>query len=278
MKPFTIALCQNKPSYDKQKNMGRVLAMLDRAARRGARLVVFPEIVNYPYEFDLLKEKSSQDDNSLALLREQARSRKVFVCTGSLMEKRDGKIYNTSYLLDPQGEIILSYSKTHLFDVDLPALTAKESAVFSGGDGFSVVRCELGTIGLLICYDIRFPETARLLSLKGAELILVPAAFNTVTGPAHWDMTFRTRAVENQCFLAAVSPARNKKSAYRAYGHSLMIDPWGRVLARAGTGEKIIYARLDPRVLDETRARLPLLRHRREDLYKLTGNMDYSGL
>jgi omega-amidase len=274
MKPFTLAVCQNKPSYNKEENVRRALDLLDRAARHGADLVVLPEMFYYPYEFEGLARQAEQKEPALDLLRERAKAHGIFVCTGSMVEKRDEKLYNTAYLLDPRGDVILKYSKTHLFDVELPGLAVKESAVFTAGDGFGAAACELGTIGMLICYDIRFPETARMLSLKGAEIILVPAAFNTVTGPAHWELTFRARAVENQCFIAAASPARNKKSRYRAYGHSMIIDPWGRVLAQAGTGERIIYARLDPGVLADTRARLPLLRHRRGDLYKHIGNTD----
>ncbi len=270
MKPFTLAVCQNKPFYDKEDTIRRALGLLDRAARRGAGLAVLPEMFYYPYEFDGLARQAAENDPVLDLLREWAKAHRIFVCAGSIAEKRDGKLYNTAYLLDPRGEIILKYSKTHLFDVDLPTLAVKESGVFTAGDGFGVAECELGAVGMLICYDIRFPEAARLLSLKGAEIILAPAAFNTVTGPAHWELTFRGRAVENQCFVAAASPARNKKSRYRAYGHSMIIDPWGRVMAEAGTGEQIILARLDPKVLADTRARLPLLRHRRGDLYTLT--------
>jgi omega-amidase len=122
---------------------------------------------------------------------------------------------------------------------------------------------------MLVCYDIRFPEAARTLALKGMEVLLVPAAFNTVTGPLHWHITFRSRSVENQVFTAAASPARNNRSTYKAYGHSLVIDPWGKIICEAGSGEKIIYARLDPGKLEEARARLPLLKHRKQSLYRL---------
>jgi omega-amidase len=244
--------------------------MLDKAAVRGAELIVLPEIFYYPYEIDRLKDHADKDERILNLLREWAKTHQKYLCTGSLVEKRGKEYYNTAYLIDPEGNILLKYSKSHLFDVELPALKVRESEVFAKGGNIQTADCELAKIGILICYDIRFPEMARLLSAQGAEIILVPAAFNTITGPAHWEITFRSRAVENQCFVAAASPARNKKSQYQAYGHSLVVDPWGRVLAEAGTGEEIIYTRLDPEVLAETRARLPLLKHRREDLYKLT--------
>jgi len=271
MKSFVLALCQNSPSYDIQKNIQRVFDMLNKAARKGAELIVLPEIFYYPYEIEKLTSQADEDDRILNLLCEWAKTNQKYLCSGSLIEKRGDALYNTAYLIDPAGSIVLKYSKSHLFDVELPALKVQESAVFTKGNKIEVADCGLGKIGMLICYDVRFPEMARLLSLWGAEIILVPAAFNTVTGPAHWEITFRARAVENQCFVAAASPARNKKTGYLAYGHSLIIDPWGRVLAEAGTGEEIIFARLDPKVLTETRARLPLLKQRRDDLYKLNG-------
>jgi predicted amidohydrolase len=121
---------------------------------------------------------------------------------------------------------------------------------------------------MLICYDIRFPEMARKLALQGTEVLLVPSAFNTITGPAHWHVLFRARATENQLFVAAASPARFNKSSYRAFGHSLIIDPWGRLLAEAGRGPAVITARLDEKSFNNTRLRMPLLRQRREDLYR----------
>jgi omega-amidase len=270
MKSFILALCQNKPSYDIQKNLQRVFDILNKAAAKNAELIVLPEIFYYPYEIDKLISHADKDDRILNLLREWAKTHQKYLCTGSLVEKRGKEYYNTAYLIDPGGNIMLKYSKCHLFNVDLPTLKVRESAVFCKGNNIKVADCELGKIGILICYDIRFPEMARLLSAQGAEIILVPAAFNTVTGPAHWEITFRSRAVENQCFVAAASPARNKKSQYQAYGHSLVVDPWGRVLAEAGSGEEIVYARLELQMLTEIRARLPLLKHRRDDLYTLS--------
>jgi omega-amidase len=269
MKSFVLAVCQNKPSYDKKKNVERALSMLDKAAARGAHLMLLPEIFYFPFELEYLKSQACQNEEVLNLFKEWAKKNGKYLCPGSMIEKRDETFYNTSYLIDPHGNVILKYSKSHLFDVDLPSLKVQESSVFSKGDRIEVTECELGKIGILICYDIRFPEMARILSLRGAEIILVPAIFNIITGPAHAEITFRSRAVENQCFLAVASQARKKKSTYQAYGHSMIIDPWGRVLAEAGTGEEIIFASLDPQVLIDTRARLPLLKHRRSDLYKL---------
>jgi len=267
MIPFKIAICQNKPGFNKKANIARALEMLTRAAYRGVDLLMLPEIFYYPYELDRLKQVAEEKGETLTILREWAAKYKKYLCTGSLAQKRGEKIFNTAYFINPQGEVILEYSKCHLFDVDLPALSVQESAIITKGWRVDVVSCSLAKIGMLICYDIRFPEMARQLMASGAEIILVPAAFNTITGPAHWHITFRARAVENQCFIAAASPARNNRTKYKAYGHSLVVDPWGRILTEAGVKEKTIIAKIEPHILKDTRSRLPLIKHRREDIY-----------
>ncbi len=241
--------------------------MINKAAENNAKMVILPEIFFYPYEINKLKKIADKNNETLNKLKTKAQEKNIYLCTGSIAEKEGTNTYNTSYLINPEGEIILKYSKCHLFDVNLPKLQVKESDTFQKGSILKTVNTELGKIGIIICYDIRFPEITRKLALDGIDILLVPAAFNTVTGPAHWHITFRTRAVENQIFIAAASPARNKKSAYSTYGHSMFIDPWGRILKQAGTGRSIIYCIIDPEVQYKTRARLPLLKHRRTDLY-----------
>jgi len=262
-----MAICQNKPVYDKNKNIDNAFKMIKKASDNKAGLVVLPEIFYYPYE--IKKLKAIADDNT-ALLKKfcgTAKDLSIFICTGSMAVKDKDKIFNRAYLINPEGKIVLVHDKCHLFNVDLPHLTVLESEIFSKGSDINIVETELGKIGMLICYDIRFPEIARKLALKGAEIILVPAAFNNITGPAHWEIMFRARAVENQIYIAAASPARNSKTGYKAYGHSMIIDPWGKILSEAKTGEKIIYADLDPDILIEKRKILPLLRDRREEIY-----------
>lgn len=228
---------------------------------------MLPEIFFYPYEIDLLKKIAEENNETLLKLQETAKKNNIYLCTGSIAEKVKDKIYNKSYLINPEGNIIHGYCKSHLFDVTLPHLRVQESEVFYPGNKLSVISTELGKIGILICYDIRFPEAARKLSLSGAELILVPAAFNNITGPAHWHIMFRARAVENQVYIAAASPARNNNSKYKAYGHSMIVDPWGKIISEAGKNEKIIYATINPEITKEIREELPLLKHRRKELY-----------
>ena len=241
--------------------------MIARAAKNKAGLVMLPEIFFYPYEINELKKIAEENNETIVKLQETAKENKIYLCTGSIAVKIKNRIYNKSYLIDPEGKIIYDYSKSHLFDVDLPHLNVQESSVFYPGNKLSLVTTGLGNIGILICYDIRFPEAARKLTLSGAELILVPAAFNNITGPAHWHAMFRARAIENQVYIAAASPARNNNSKYKAYGHSMIVNPWGKIISEAREKEKIIYADIRPDVLKEVREELPLLKHRRKELY-----------
>jgi omega-amidase len=267
VRDFTIAVIQNRTIHDRKRNVENALGLVNKATDKGAELVMLGEIFLYPYELSQLAAIAEANDETLNRLAQAAKAKGIFLCTGSIPVLDNGKMYNRAYLLGPDGSVLLTHDKCHLFDVRLRGLVTEESAVFTPGDGARVADTALGKIGMLICYDIRFPEIARKLSLAGAEIILVPAAFNTKTGPAHWHVLFRSRAVENQVFVAAASPARNNQAGYRAYGHSLVVDPWGTIAAEAGTGQAIVYARLSAAVLEETRARLPLLKHRRPEIY-----------
>ncbi len=267
MKNFKIAVCQNKPVRDKDSSISHAVKMVGEAAGNGAELVVLPEIFYHPYELGKIPELEEDDHDTLSHLIECTRKNNIHLCTGSTVEKVDGKRYNKSFLIGPDGKILLDYCKCHLYDVNFKGLRTSESATFSYGDHVGVADTELGKIGIIICYDIRFPEMARKLALLGAEIILVPAAFNTISGPAHWDIMFRARAIENQVYLAAASPARDNQAKYKAYGHSMVIDPWGNVLNEAGTAEELIYADCSEEVLENIRGKLPLLKHRRPELY-----------
>jgi omega-amidase len=196
-----------------------------------------------------------------------AQKNNIYICTGSLAVKGASGLQNSSFLLDPSGKTVLSYSKCHLFDLKLKKVNVEESAVFTQGDHIATAKTPFCSIGILVCYDIRFPEMARRIALCGGELLLVPAVFNNVTGPAHWHLLHRARAVENQMFVAAISQARCEDSTYNAYGHSMVISPWGEVLAEAGDQEEIVFADLDPEILENTRRQMPVFKHRRKDLY-----------
>jgi predicted amidohydrolase len=260
MQNFKAAICQNLPGSDKQTNVENAIGMIREAAAHGARLVMLPEMFFCPYELEIIPSMSESDGATLDALCRTAREAGIYLCTGSMAVKEGNRIYNRAYLLDPHGDVLLTYDKSYLFDVELPGLSVRESSVISKGNTYAVADTELGRIGILICYDIRFPESGRALARKGAEIILVPAAFNNITGPAHWHVTLRARAIENQCYVAAASPAVNPRSSYAAYGHSLVADPWGTIIAEAGTAQEIIYSEFDAHKLTETRERLPLLK------------------
>ena len=262
-----MALCQIKPLRDKEKSIARALEMIEEAAGNGAELVMLPEIFYHPYELKSIPGLADDGRSSIDPLRELAAKLGIHICSGSVAVRENDSNFNRAYLIGPTGDILLEHSKCHLFDVDFKELRTRESKVFAPGNSLRTADTGLGKIGMLICYDIRFPEAARKLALQGAEIILVPAAFNDITGPAHWHMTFRTRAVENQLYIAAASPARDNKAIYKAYGHSMSVDPWGNILSEAGEDEEIVYGLFDPEFLAEVRNKLPLLKHRREDIY-----------
>jgi predicted amidohydrolase len=268
MKSIKIALCQLIPDYDVSKSVEKAINMITSAAENQAALVVLPEMFYHPYELTGIRKITGKEDIILEDLCRCARECAVSICSGSMAVQQDGKTYNRSYLINESGNVIIQYDKCHLFDVDLPKLRARESLVFTPGSATPVVEMPFGRLGIAICYDIRFPEFIRNFTLKGAELLVVPAVFNDVTGPVHWSVMMQARAIENQIFIAAVSQGRNRKSSYCAYGHSMVVSPWGEVLCEASDGEEILYAGINHETLDETRQRLPLLEHRRPDLYK----------
>jgi len=269
VKPVRIALCQITPGVSIDANVLRAYSMVRTAAAKGAQLVVFPEMFYHPYNLSQLKNVAGTEEAILDGFKKVAAACHVGICTGSMVWQEDGKLFNRSHLIGEDGEVLLSYSKCHLFDVALDTVRVHESAVFTPGKTVATVDTPFGRVGILICYDIRFPEMAREIALLGADILIVPAVFNHITGQAHWHSFMQTRATENQMFLAAVSTGRSTTAgeAYYAYGHSMVVSPWGTVIAEAGEDECIVYADMDPHVLSETRRKLPLMHHRRPDLY-----------
>jgi predicted amidohydrolase len=197
-----------------------------------------------------------------------ARELRVVLCAGSLLEAVPGqaRCYNTSCVFDASGAMVARYRKLHLFDVDLPGRVAvRESECRMPGDRAVVVPTPPATLGCSICYDLRFPELYRRLARDGAEVLLVPSAFTFPTGAAHWEVLCRARAIENQCYLLAANQTGTSPHGHRDYGNSMIVDPWGTVLARAADGEGIAVAELDGEHLARVRRELPALRHARSD-------------
>ena len=264
-----IAICQVKVLHKKGLNLKKASAMIKESAKNGAEIIILPEMFNCPYYnkyFPIFAEYYPGE--STQLLSSLARELSVYIVGGSIPEKENGNIYNTSYTFNRSGNLIGRHRKIHLFDVDIRnSITFKESDTITAGKNITVFDTEFCKIGLAICYDMRFPELIRKMTLQGAKIIIIPAAFNMTTGPAHWHLTSRSRALDNQIYFIGASPARNRKAEYIAYGHSLVVDPWGTITAEAGSGEQILYGNIDLDSIDKVRNQLPLLKHRREDIY-----------
>lgn len=179
------------------------------------------------------------------------------------------KVYNTSFSFDREGNLIGKHRKVHLFDIDVKGgIRFMESDTLTPGQDVTIIDTEYCKIGVAICYDVRFPELSRKMALEGAKVIVLPAAFNLTTGPAHWDLTMRARALDNQVYFAAVSPARDMEGPYQAYGSSCIVTPWGEFSGKADEKETIVYGEIDLDYVDSVRDQLPLLKHRREEIYK----------
>lgn len=235
-----LGLCQMRVTPDKQENLRRAESCLRQAAAQGANLALLPEMFNCPYEnacFPVYGEPAGGE--TWQFLSGMARELGIYLAGGSVPEIEGEAIYNTCYLFSPQGEELARHRKVHLFDIDVPGgQRFMESDTLTAGSQITVVDTALGKLGLAICFDIRFAEFFRVMGDLGAQLILVPAAFNMTTGPLHWDLAFRMRALDQQCFVAGCSPARDRSASYVAYGHSLVCNPWGRSSRTVARGRR----------------------------------------
>ncbi|NLY76026.1 MAG: carbon-nitrogen hydrolase family protein [Firmicutes bacterium] len=269
---LTAGIVQLEVTSNKSENLKRAGEMILEAGRRGAKLIALPEMFNCPYQqefFPLFAEEINEGETA-AFLSDLARKTGAYLVGGSIPERDGDRIYNTSLTFDPQGNLIAKHRKIHLFDVSIPGqIEFRESAVLTPGNDLTVFTTEYGKFGVLICYDLRFPELFRLLVEKGITGVIVPAAFNMVTGPAHWEILFRVRAVDNQIYTFGICPARNEKAGYVAYGHSLIADPWGEIVWKAGAGVELGVKTVDLEKVAKVRRELPLLAHRRLDRYQL---------
>jgi len=269
---FEIAMCQMKVVENKEQNIENAVSMIKAASDHGASMVVLPEMFNCPYENDKFVEYAEERRTSktLKIISRVANQNSVYVVAGSIPEKDGGNIYNSSFIFDDNGNILDVHRKLHLFDVQVDdGINFKESDTITYGDQVTVVDTPVIKFGVAICFDMRFPELFRLMIMEGAKLVVVPGAFNMTTGPSHWETTLRTRAIDNQIYMAAVSPARNNELSYVAYGHSMLVDPWGDVVETAQEDETIVYATINEEYVNKIREELPLLKNRREDIYEI---------
>jgi len=265
---LTIACCQVNADGDVERNIENACDLVRQAADAGAELIGLPENVTLmaaSEEERLEKSFAPKDHPALKAFADVAREKGVWLQAGSVITKRaDGTLANHAFLFGPDGQTVADYEKIHMFDVDLPdGSVYRESKMFHPGNQAVLAPTPWGLLGMTICYDLRFPHLYRDLAQAGARLLTVPAAFTKVTGDAHWEMLLRARAVENGCFVFAPCQTGHHPGNRRTCGHSLIIDPWGVVLADAGTEVGFVTATVDMAEVDRIRAFLPSLNHDR---------------
>ncbi len=262
------ALVQITSGDDPAENCAKAERLIREAAAGGAQFVLTPETTNFiSFSRELQQERLREENNdtTLASLQKLADELNIWLLIGSLSIKVDTKLANRSFLISPTGEIVTRYDKIHLFDVELgQGESYRESDTIRPGTKAAVTKTPVGTIGMAICYDIRFAGLFRHLAQAGAEILTVPAAFTVPTGQAHWEVLLRARAIETGSFVLAPAQTGTHPNGRKTYGHSLAIDPWGRVLADGGTTEGVTFVDLDLNQVTEARNRIPALQHDRK--------------
>jgi predicted amidohydrolase len=265
---FKVALIAMRSGRDPRGNLDAVLAAVDEAKRAGADYVQTPEMTNV---MEVKRDRlfasifSDESDPTLATLREVARKLGIIIHIGSLAIKASSeKAVNRSFLIDRSGEIVARYDKIHMFDVDLAGGESyRESNTYRPGELAVISDLPWGRLGLTVCYDLRFPALYRALAEAGASFLAIPSAFTRQTGEAHWHVLIRARAIENGCFVFAAAQGGKHENGRETFGHSLIVDPWGRVLAEGGSEPGLVMAEIDPAEAAAARAKIPSLRHGR---------------
>jgi predicted amidohydrolase len=265
---FKVALIAMRSGRDPRGNLDAVLAAVDEAKRAGADYVQTPEMTNV---MEVKRDRlfasifSDESDPTLATLREVARKLGIVIHIGSLAIKASSeKAVNRSFLIDRSGEIVARYDKIHMFDVDLAGGESyRESNTYRPGELAVISDLPWGRLGLTVCYDLRFPALYRALAEAGASFLAIPSAFTRQTGEAHWHVLIRARAIENGCFVFAAAQGGKHENGRETFGHSLIVDPWGRVLAEGGSEPGLVMAEIDPAEAAAARAKIPSLRHGR---------------
>ena len=276
MNIIKIALCQMNVVDNKDENINKAIQMIKESKKQGADLAVLPEMFNCPYENEKFIEYAEEMEESITLkeISKIAKEENIHVLAGSIPElENDGdsqSIYNTAVLFDNSGNILGKHRKMHLFDIDVKGkICSKESDTLSAGNEITVIENELAKIGIGICYDIRFVELSRIMALNGAEILIFPGAFNLTTGPAHWEILFRSRALDNQTFTIGVAPALDRDANYNSYGHSIAVSPWGELIEELGFDEELKIVEIDLDEIARIREEIPVLKNRRTDLYEI---------
>ena len=268
--PFTAACIQFTAGPDPEANLKTVTGLVRQARDAGAGFIATPEVSNFIESGKRRRDKARReaDDLFLAGMRDLARETGAWILVGSMVidpgESGEERLANRSFLIDAAGAIVARYDKIHMFDIDLPGGESyRESNAYRPGGGTVVAETPWGKLGMTVCYDVRFPHLYRSLAHAGAEFLSVPSVFTVPTGTAHWHVLLRARAIENACFVFAPAAWGEHAGGRRSYGHSLIVDPWGRVLADGGEGVGIVTAEIDPAEIAKARGMVPSLIHDR---------------
>lgn len=280
MEKIKIAAIQMSTVADKMENVRTVKAYLEKIKDENPDFVILPEMFCCPYQTENFPIYAEKEGGPVwQQLSGDAKQYGIYLIGGSMPEKdAEENVYNTSYIFDREGKQIGKHRKVHLFDIDIKGgQTFKESDTLTAGDSDTVFDTEFGKMGVMLCFDIRFPELSRMMVNDGARIVFVPAAFNMTTGPAHWELSFRTRALDNQIYMVGCAPARDVSAGYISWGHSIVTDPWGRVIDMLDEKKGILLAELDMDYEEQVREELPLLKSRRKDIYQLSQNLFNSG-
>ena len=273
MNKFTVAVLQLDSQDDVQKNLDTVVSFIEEAVQRGAKLITMPESMNYVGLDNAGHAEEIPGGPTFQLMAEQAKKYGVWLHCGSIYEKNpnDPRPFNSTMVIDPQGNLAAKYHKIHPFDVVIPngPVNRESERICPGSEIVTVDTGEVGHLGLSICYDMRFAEMYRIMALEGAQILLTPADFTMPTGKDHWETILRTRAIENGCYV--VAPAQyGVKPKFQAYANSLVVDPWGNVIARASNHPQVITAEIDLDYLQQVRRQIFTLENRRPDVYSLS--------
>jgi predicted amidohydrolase len=265
---FKVGLVQMRAGIDPQANLTSALAAIEEAAAGGAAYVLTPEMTNI---MEAKRDRlfaaiaDEEQDATLAAMRDLARKLSIYIHVGSLAVKASpDKAANRSFLIDRRGDVVARYDKIHMFDVDLDdGQNYRESRNYRPGDLAVVADLPWGRLGVTVCYDLRFPALYRALAEAGASFLSIPSAFTRQTGEAHWHVLIRARAIENGSFVFAAAQGGKHENGRETYGHSLVVDPWGQILAEGGTEPGVILAEIDPARVAAARSRIPSLQHGR---------------
>lgn len=267
-----IGLVQMLVEDSKDNNISKAEEMIKKAVNKGAEIVVLPEMFNCPYDNSFFRSYGEEEGGyTFSRLSNIAKEEGIILIGGSIPEiDNNDRVYNTCYIFDSTGNKIGKHRKMHLFDIDVHGgQYFKESDTLTPGNNVTVFDTPYGKMGAAICFDFRFPELSRLMVYEGAKIIFIPGAFNMTTGPAHWEILFRTRALDNQVYTVGVAPARNNKASYGSYGNSMIADPWGKIIGRLDYEEGILVEGIDLDRIEKIRKELPLLSSIRHDIYEL---------